>query len=169
MSAVDNIKTILNIGATSGLDQAFARRFHSLGKKILIAGRAANLKSIEESLGSNVASYQWNIIEFSILASTAIRILTEHSDINAVLIVAGIGSRGVTFLNPSASIEDSIIAEVNTNITTQYLLSRIFIPHLASLASSGQPALYLLMGSGLGLHHGRCYGGEKNSQLRSQE
>lgn len=34
-----DITKILIIGATSGLGEAFARRFHSLGKKVIITGR----------------------------------------------------------------------------------------------------------------------------------
>jgi NADP-dependent 3-hydroxy acid dehydrogenase YdfG len=34
-----NIKTILVLGATSGLGEAFARRFHAQGKKAIAAGR----------------------------------------------------------------------------------------------------------------------------------
>ncbi len=34
--------TILIIGATSGISEAFARRFHGLGKKVIITGRRAD-------------------------------------------------------------------------------------------------------------------------------
>jgi short-subunit dehydrogenase len=33
------METILIIGATSGLGEGFTRRFHALGKKLIITGR----------------------------------------------------------------------------------------------------------------------------------
>jgi uncharacterized oxidoreductase len=34
-----NFKIVLVLGATSGLGEAFARRFHAQGKKVIAAGR----------------------------------------------------------------------------------------------------------------------------------
>ena len=36
-----NFKTILIIGATSGIGEGFARRFHGMGKKVIATGRRA--------------------------------------------------------------------------------------------------------------------------------
>lgn len=35
----ERINTVLFIGGTSGIGEAFARRFHGLGKKVIITGR----------------------------------------------------------------------------------------------------------------------------------
>lgn len=35
----ERINTLLIIGGTSGIGEAFARRFHRLGKKVIITGR----------------------------------------------------------------------------------------------------------------------------------
>lgn len=46
-----NFKTILILGATSGLDEAFARRFHAQGKKVIAAGRRAErLQALKDEL-----------------------------------------------------------------------------------------------------------------------
>lgn len=144
------IKTILIIGATSGLGEQFARRFHVLGKKVVITGRRGDrLASLKSELGSNVESYQWDITDFTTVSSRATQILGENPDIDSVFIVSGIGAM-LNFLDASSSTESGIIAECNTNVTAQMLLTRIFVPHLCSIASKGQPAVFFLMGAGLG-------------------
>lgn len=35
----ERINVVLIIGGTSGIGEAFARRFHSLGKKVIVTGR----------------------------------------------------------------------------------------------------------------------------------
>lgn len=35
----ERINTVLIIGGTSGIGEAFARRFHDLGKEVIITGR----------------------------------------------------------------------------------------------------------------------------------
>ena len=146
-----DIKTILIVGATSGLGEQFARRFHALGKKVIITGRRGDrLASLESELGSNVESYQWDITDFAIISSRAKQILTENPDINGVFLVSGIGS-ALNFFDLSSSSESEIIAECSTNVTAQMLLTRIFVPHLASIAAKGHPATFFLTGSGLGI------------------
>ena len=47
----DQFKTILIIGATSGLGEGFARRFHAQGKKIIATGRRLErLQALQEEL-----------------------------------------------------------------------------------------------------------------------
>lgn len=47
----ERIKTLLIIGGTSGIGEAFARRFHGLGKKVIITGRnQEKLKALSQDL-----------------------------------------------------------------------------------------------------------------------
>lgn len=49
MSAI--FKTVLVLGATSGLGEAFARRFHAQGKKVIAAGRRVDrLEALKSEL-----------------------------------------------------------------------------------------------------------------------
>ena len=144
------INTILIIGATSGLGEQFARRFHALGKKVIVTGRRGDrLASLKSELGSNVESYQWDITDFTTVSSRAAQIITENPDTDSVFLASGIGSM-LSFLDASSSTESGIIAECNTNVTAQMLLTRIFVPHLSSIAAKDKPAIFFLMGAGLG-------------------
>lgn len=45
------ISTILIVGATSGLGEGYARRFHGMGKKVIITGRRADrLSALKQEL-----------------------------------------------------------------------------------------------------------------------
>lgn len=150
MSIINSIKTILIIGATSGLGEQFARRLHAMGKKVIITGRRADrLSSLKTELSSDVETYQWDITDLESVSSRASAITAAHPDINSVFIMAGFGSF-FSFLDPATSSDAKIIAECTTNVTAQMLLTRAFMPYLASKAAKGHPASYLLMGSGMG-------------------
>lgn len=48
---MDRFSTILIIGATSGLGEGYARRFHGMGKKVIITGRRADrLAALKQEL-----------------------------------------------------------------------------------------------------------------------
>lgn len=150
MSITSSIKTILIIGATSGIGEQFARRLHALGKKVIITGRRADrLTSLASELNSNISTYQWDITDLPSVSSRATEILSAHPDINSVFIVSGVGNL-FSFLDASTSTDAKIIAECNTNVTGQMLLTRAFAPHLSVVAATGQPASFLFMGSGMG-------------------
>jgi NADP-dependent 3-hydroxy acid dehydrogenase YdfG len=54
------ISTILIIGATSGIGEGYARRFHGMGKKVIITGRRADrLSALKQEL-SGIETYQVN-------------------------------------------------------------------------------------------------------------
>jgi len=55
-----NFKTILVLGATSGLGEAFARRFHAQGKKVIAAGRRAERLEALKSELKELETFQVN-------------------------------------------------------------------------------------------------------------
>lgn len=144
-----NIQTILIIGATSGLGEQFARRFHALGKKIVATGRRADrLDALKAELGSNIETYPWDILDLANLTKHATKILTQHPDIDTVFQVAGVMD-SFSYLDPASSTEELNIAEINTNFTARFILARTFIPYLQTKAKSGTASTYMLMSSGL--------------------
>ena len=47
----DQFKTILIVGATSGLGEGFVRRFHAQGKKVIATGRRVErLRALQKEL-----------------------------------------------------------------------------------------------------------------------
>jgi short-subunit dehydrogenase involved in D-alanine esterification of teichoic acids len=60
------ISTILIVGATSGLGEGYARRFHAMGKKVIITGRRAErLSAIKQEL-SGIETRQVRSVEKSV-------------------------------------------------------------------------------------------------------
>jgi uncharacterized oxidoreductase len=55
-----NFKTILVLGATSGLGEAFTRRFHAHGKKVIAAGRRVERLEALKSELKGLETFQVN-------------------------------------------------------------------------------------------------------------
>ena len=84
------MSTVLLIGATSGLGEGFARRFHTLGKHLIVTGRRQDrLSALQQSLGSQVDTCQLDITDFATLPGKVDKLL-QTFDIDTVFINAGI-------------------------------------------------------------------------------
>ncbi|TVY52697.1 putative oxidoreductase DltE [Lachnellula cervina] len=142
------INTILIVGATSGIGEAFARRFHSMGKKVIIAGRRADKLTALKTELSGIETVEWDIADFNRLPGQVSEILKSHPTLDTVFINAGI-QKSFSLLDPTTSTPESVVAEINTNFTAPVLLTQLFIPHLLSLASAGKPANLLVTSSAL--------------------
>lgn len=140
------INTILIIGATSGIGEGFARRFHESGKKVIITGRRADRLLALKSELVGIETIEWDITDFDKLPVQVAEILKTYPALDTIFINAGI-QRSFSLLDSSSSSPKDIMAEVNTNLTAPTLLTRLFVPHLLSLASTGHAANLLVTSS----------------------
>lgn len=162
------INTILIIGATSGIGEAMARRFHSMGKKVIAAGisqdrlaqLAQELPGLEtRTVGildapkrgttDNSASLslsQWDVTDLANLQSHVKGILADFPNLDTVFINAGIQNH-YTILQPPDTAE--VVREVTTNLIAPNLIAQSFAPHLLALAQSGTKTTLFLTSSSL--------------------
>ncbi|KPI45464.1 putative oxido DltE [Cyphellophora attinorum] len=130
MSVASSIKTTLIIGATSGIGESFARRFHSQGKKVIATGRReANL-------------------DLPNLPRHVDTLLKQYPTINTVWVNSGV-QQSFSFADPNSVPSDEAIAnEIIVNITAPTLLAKHFAPHLQKI-SKEQEAFLMITSSGI--------------------
>ncbi|KAI0382389.1 NAD(P)-binding protein [Hypomontagnella monticulosa] len=142
------INTILIIGATTGIGEGLARRFHALGKKVIITGRrqdrldalAAELKGVE--------TRQFDIGDIAALPGHVSAILKDYPKLDTVYVNAGIQQCYNIFDNSSIT-NEKVAAEVAINLTAPNLLANLFAPHLLNLAKSGTKTTIFITTSSL--------------------
>jgi short-subunit dehydrogenase involved in D-alanine esterification of teichoic acids len=145
MSPSSDISTILILGATSGLGEAFARHFHSKGKHVIATGRRLERLSTLKSQLPGLETARIDVEDLTNLESNLTSILQRYPLIDSVLVMSG-KMEFTNFKDPSSMSAKSIISEVNTNLIAPLIVSRIMVPHLLSL---GKPATYITVSSGL--------------------
>ncbi|KAH7379039.1 hypothetical protein BKA64DRAFT_714216 [Cadophora sp. MPI-SDFR-AT-0126] len=130
-----NIDTILVLGATSGIGAAFARYFHSKGKKVIAAGRRLErLQSLANEL-PGLEIFQFDVENISSIESKFAELFKTYPDLDSVVVMAG-KMETLQLADPSTSTTASIVSEITTNFTAPLVIARTVIPHLLSLKRS---------------------------------
>ncbi|KAF2787643.1 NAD(P)-binding protein [Melanomma pulvis-pyrius CBS 109.77] len=143
------INTILIIGGTSGIGEALARRFHGMGKTVIVTGRnKAKLATLEKEL-HGISTRQFDITDFAALPTHIASLLEAFPQLDSVMINSGI-QKSFNLYDPSSITADEIKVEINTNLTAPTLLARLFAPHLLGLASKGTKTTLFVTSSSLG-------------------
>ncbi|KAL1610458.1 hypothetical protein SLS60_002126 [Paraconiothyrium brasiliense] len=144
------INTVLVIGGTTGIGEQLVRRFHALGKKVIVTGRnRTSLTALAQDL-SGLETRQFDITDFSTLPSHAADILKAFPDLDTVLINAGI-QKSFSFFDPSSIAPGEVEREIAANLTAPTLLIQSFAPHLLALATKGNSVTLFVTSSTLGL------------------
>ncbi|KAF8854133.1 NAD(P)-binding protein [Acephala macrosclerotiorum] len=140
-----NIDTILLLGATSGIGEAFARYFHSKGKRVIAAGRRLErLEKLKSEL-SGLETFQIDVEDVSNIESRLHGLFKTYPDLDSVFVIAGIMSLG-QFKDPSTTSTQGIVSEVTTNLIAPMVIARTVVPHLLSLK---RPTTFITVSSGL--------------------
>ncbi|KAI8946152.1 NAD(P)-binding protein [Xylaria longipes] len=142
------IGTILLIGATSGIGGALTRRFHGMGKKVIITGRdKVKLAALAAEL-NGLETRQLDLADLPSLPATVTQILKDFLTLDTVFINGGI-QKCYDLFNPATTSADQIVHEITVNLTAPNLLSRLFAPHLLALAKSGSKSNIFITSSSI--------------------
>lgn len=144
--ATSSMHTVLVVGGTSGIGLAFVRRFHSMGKKVIITGRR---KERLASLASEIPGLETYAFDFGNLETAPAEvdaIFTRHPDIDTVFLNAGL-QHASNIKDLSSSTDAKVIEEVGVNVTAPMLFARRAVP---KLLQSGKPTTLMFNSSGLG-------------------
>lgn len=140
-----NISKILILGATSGLGEAFAKHFHSQGKKVIAAGRRTERLNKLKSQLPGLETVQIDVEDLESLETNLNFIIKAHQDLDSVFVMAG-KMEMLNFTDPSSVTSKGIISEATTNFIAPMIVARLMIPHLMSLE---RPTTFITVSSGL--------------------
>ena len=162
-------KTVLVLGATSGIGLALAEKLTENGSHVIAVGRRkANLDSFVSKHGKEKASsIQFNITDLSSIPSFAEtcvpplsltqnhrsdelkvnRVIKSHPTLDSIIINSGI-QRSLNFTHPQSIDLDVVSEEFTTNYLAPLHLIKAFLPFLQSQPS---PTSLIFTTSGLAL------------------
>lgn len=140
------MSTILIIGGTSGIGAAFAAKFYSMNKKVIITGRRqARLSELKASL-AGIETYQFDCSDLASIPTHVGKIFKTYPDIDTVWVNAGV--QYSADVKDAASTSDAKIAEeVIVNVTAPMVLAHHVVPRLLE---KGRETTFMITGSGLG-------------------
>lgn len=140
-----NIDTILLLGATSGIGEAFAHYFHSKGKRVIAAGRRLERLDALKSELKGLETYQFDVSDIENIEANLNNLFKTYPDLDSVFVLSGIMTIG-QFKDPSTTSAKGIVNEVTTNLIAPMVIARTVIPHFLTLK---RPTTFITVTSGL--------------------
>lgn len=139
------MKTILILGATSGIGEAFAQRFHGLGKKVIITGRRENkIEEIKKKL-PGVEGYVMDNTNLREIPGHVEKLFAQYPDIDTVWVNGGIQKHGNITKLP-ADADQEALDEITVNLTGPVILAQHVIPRLLK---AGTETNFMITTSGI--------------------
>ncbi|KAF7881298.1 hypothetical protein EAF00_011971 [Botryotinia globosa] len=146
-------KTVLVVGATSGIGLALAEKMLSEGvTKIIALGRRQDkLDELQKKHGvSKVSTVKFDITNLEGIPKMVEGVLKSHSSLDCAFLNSGI-QRSLDFTQPSSIDLDGISTEFTTNYLSNVHLVKALLPHLQNRVKGGENAGLIFTTSGLAL------------------
>jgi len=119
--------TIFITGGTSGIGRALAEQFHSLGNKVIIAGRRQALLDEVAAAHPGIEGVALDISDAADIDRVAAQLIREYPALNVLVNNAGI----MPFDDPSGRIDDAVSRRIlDTNLLGPIRLTSALIEHL---------------------------------------
>ena len=137
---------ILVIGGTSGIGENFVKRFHEMGKNLIVTGRRENkLKEMEKSL-PGLDTYTMDMTNLSAVPEDIESLFDNYPNIDTVWVNGGL-QYAASIKDASSTTDERISEEITLNVTSPMVLGRHIIPRL--MKQTGETN-FMITGSGLG-------------------
>ncbi|TGO09486.1 hypothetical protein BTUL_0164g00190 [Botrytis tulipae] len=146
-------KTVLVVGATSGIGLALAEKMLSEGvTKIIALGRRQDkLDELQKKHGdSKVSTVAFDITNLEGIPKMVEGVLKSHPSLDCAFLNSGI-QRSLDFTQPSSIDLDVISTEFTTNYLSYVHLVKSLLPHLQDRVKGGENAGLIFTTSGLAL------------------
>lgn len=119
--------TIFITGGTSGIGRALAEQFHSLGNKVIIAGRRQALLDEMAAAHPGIEGVALDISDAADIDRVAAQLIRDYPTLNVLINNAGI----MPFDDPSGRIDDAVSRQIlDTNLLGPIRLTSALIEHL---------------------------------------
>ncbi|TRM49491.1 SDR family NAD(P)-dependent oxidoreductase [Achromobacter sp. LC458] len=119
--------TIFITGGTSGIGRALAEQFHSLGNKVIVAGRRQALLDEVAAANPGIDGVALDISDAADIERVAAQLIRDYPTLNVVINNAGI----MPFDDPSGRIDDAVSRQIlDTNLLGPVRLTSALVEHL---------------------------------------
>lgn len=144
--ATQQMSTVLVVGGTSGIGLAFARRFHSMGKKVIITGRRKDRLSALAAETRGLETYALDLGNVGTLPAEVDAIFARWPEVDTVFLNAGL-QYASDIKNLASTTDAKVLEEVGVNVTATILFARHAVPRLLQ---ANRPTALMFNSSGLG-------------------